>query len=202
MKTPRKLVLALGLCALLMGLSIMNGCAPRERQPDDVGENASELPVMSFTWSPESECDVCHGTEELSWGDRTTTAGLHNPSVISDQFDCMTCHNDRAGLTSAHEEVIIGDKAPTRLWETEVATETCTASGCHDDEAARREATAGLTLLTDTKGTTVNPHDLPTGEGHSGFTCSSCHKGHAASEPEKFCTSCHHERVYECGTCH
>jgi hypothetical protein len=215
MKISKKLIVLLGLCALMAGLLVINGCAPRERAGSDTsggtyttsdedgeGGGSGGVPAMTIEWSPQSDCAMCHSAEELTRNDTVTTAGMHNPSAISAQVDCMTCHDDVSGLTKAHDGVLVDDKAATRLRTTKVSIETCTASGCHDDEAARKEATAGLTLLTDSEGTTVNPHDLPTGEGHSAITCSSCHKGHEATEADKFCITCHHEHVYACGTCH
>lgn len=204
MKISKKLIMLLGLCVLIAGLLLINGCAPRQTTGNDtsgdpVGDDPSGVPAMTVEWSPQSDCSMCHSAEELSKGDATTAAGMHPAST---QVDCMSCHNDTSGLTKAHDGVLVDDKAATRLRTTKVTSETCTASGCHDDEAARKEVTAGLTLLTDNNGTTVNPHDLPTGEGHNAISCSSCHKGHETIEADKFCITCHHEHVYECGTCH
>ncbi len=67
-------------------------------------------------------------------------------------------------------------------------------------------ATADSTVLTDEKGTTVNPHDLPAVEDHASINCIDCHKGHSSDTIEvsamKACTLCHHENVFECYTCH
>jgi hypothetical protein len=206
MKIPKKLMVVLGLCALMVSILVINGCAPRQRQVTDGGDEPStvDVPVMTVEWSPQSDCAMCHSAEDLSRSDVVTTAGMHNPSAISTQVDCMTCHNDTSGLTAAHNGVSPSDKLPTRLRSTKVTTETCTASGCHDDEADRKQVTVGVTVLTDSEGLTVNPHDLPTGEGHFNITCSSCHSGHVASEPEDLCLTCHHEDVYGCGesVCH
>jgi Zn finger protein HypA/HybF involved in hydrogenase expression len=67
--------------------------------------------------------------------------------------------------------------------------------------------TSAVTVLTDSEGTTVNPHELPTNEKHADITCSSCHKMHNSISdiPKKAkatCATCHHKDVYECGTCH
>jgi nitrate/TMAO reductase-like tetraheme cytochrome c subunit len=203
MKKRKRISLLIALCVFVLGLLLINGCAPTERQ-EPTGQDEDELSVVAVAieWSPESDCAMCHSVEDLSKTDVTTTAGMHDPSLISEKVDCMSCHSDASGLANAHEGAVIGDKAPTRLRATKVTSENCTVSGCHDDEAARKESTAAVTTLTDMNNTTVNPHDLPTGEGHSSITCSSCHKGHAVSEPDKFCVTCHHERIYECGTCH
>jgi hypothetical protein len=204
MKIPKKFMVVFSLCLFMVGILVFNGCAPRQRATVEGDEALLDVSAMTVEWSPQSDCAMCHSTEDLSRDDMTTAAGMHGPSVISEQVDCMTCHDDVTNLAVAHDEVLADDKAPTRLRATKVTVDTCTASGCHDDEMARKEMTAGLTLLTDENGTTVNPHDLPTGDGHSAFTCSSCHKGHAPAEPEKFCLSCHHMKIYECGNsdCH
>jgi hypothetical protein len=207
MKISKKLIVLLGLCALIAGLLVINGCAPRQRAGTDTSDTpggddgpGNDIPAMTITWSPQSDCALCHSAEELSRNDATTTAGRHSSTDV----DCMSCHTDTSGLTSVHNGVLMDDKMPTRLRTTKVTTENCTVSGCHDDEAERKQVTAGLTLLTDSEGTTVNPHDVPTGEGHVTFTCSSCHRGHVASDPKSFCITCHHEDVYGCGesVCH
>lgn len=77
--------------------------------------------------------------------------------------------------------------------------------GCHEREALV-EAAAECELLTDEKGITVNPHDVPDNEGHAELSCMSCHEVHEPAPVEErapeVCTDCHHAKVYACGTCH
>lgn len=134
--------------------------------------------------------------------DATTTAGVHQTSLLN----CIQCHTDTdSKLAQAHEKVEIGQSTARSLKRTFVASEACTASGCHDDPAPRITATAELETFNDGKTTVVNPHELPDVKDHGTVTCSSCHKGHTAMEMDKLilvCRSCHHTGSFECGTCH
>ena len=63
------------------------------------------------------------------------------------------------------------------------------------------------TALTDDKGTTVNPHDVPSNEKHeeNPATCTDCHNNHSKDLPKdsmRYCAQCHHRGTFECGTCH
>ena len=64
--------------------------------------------------------------------------------------------------------------------------------------------TAGVTELTDSNGTMVNPHEvMGLTEGHADIVCADCHAMHSAgSTAAETCVSCHHAGVYECNTCH
>ena len=104
---------------------------------------------------------------------------------------------------------------PKKLKNTAVSEETCLTSGCHSmDELVA--ATASSTVLTDSNGTVKNPHEMLIDENHiansnADLACSSCHKMHeengaesqaVAESAQAKCTGCHHQNVYECGTCH
>ena len=90
------------------------------------------------------------------------------------------------------------------LVHTDTDDQVCFA--CHGTMEELAEATADSTVLTDKNGLTVNPHALP--EGHYGnmVTCGKCHKMHDTKDTEvsatNACLGCHHDNVYECGTCH
>ena len=64
----------------------------------------------------------------------------------------------------------------------------------------------GVLVSADENGLTVNPHDLPADHYGSKVMCGSCHKMHDTKEIEvsaaNACLGCHHDNVYECGTCH
>ena len=118
---------------------------------------------------------------------------------------CTTCHSDVDGLASAHDGVAYGDKGAKRLKTTDVAESTCQAEACHGSYETLAEQTSSSTLLTDSNGTVVNPHDLPENADHETVTCGSCHDMHASDDAEtaqKACISCHHMGIYECNTCH
>ncbi|MDR1015543.1 MAG: cytochrome c3 family protein [Coriobacteriales bacterium] len=147
------------------------------------------------------DCSSCHTAEVQSESD-TTTAYFHHAGQQG--VRCGTCHVDNDGaLMKAHEDYGTA-KVPVKLKKTEVSSEVCL--DCHNAGALKTE-TESTTILTDSKGTVVNPHDLPVNDDHArNVTCSSCHKMHG-SDPvietaPKACLTCHHEDVYECGTCH
>jgi hypothetical protein len=184
-----------------LGLALV-ACAPRQSAEGPAGDSAGldastvELPA----WSMGSDCKSCHVAEVESASGTACTYSLHTG------VECTTCHTDDGGLLAKGHESYATAKQPTKLKRTDVASGTCTTPGCHNADEIKA-ITAGLTVLTDTNGTTINPHDLPQTEGHdSSVTCSSCHKMHKEGPIEesaqKTCLSCHHAGVYECGTCH
>lgn len=95
-------------------------------------------------------------------------------------------------------------KLPTELSATTVSQDVCL--GCHE-KARLAEAAVGVAVLTDSNGTVVNPHDLPANDDHAkNVSCVSCHKGHDTEAVDQtapaVCLGCHHQDVYQCGTCH
>lgn len=127
-------------------------------------------------------------------------------NCIGDTNDspCLSCHTDEATLATVHEGVTADKKIPKRLKQTSVGADTCLA--CHKQEDIR-EATANSEVLTDDHGTVVNPHDvMELTASHEGLACASCHNPHndasIAEAAQQTCQGCHHENVYECGTCH
>lgn len=183
-------------------------CAPSADSPTTDGESAGgSASAASIVWSIDADCAACHV-------DQARQADVGPYAVHEAQgLGCATCHDDEdGGLTAAHEGSLDAGKMPTRLKKTEVASDSCTASGCHD-LGALVEATASLQDLADSEGTVVNPHEmmrderhLPGGDANAALSYSSCHSMHgdepalAAAKAE--CTSCHHTNVFECYTCH
>lgn len=118
-------------------------------------------------------------------------------------WTCLDCHEDNDKLAAAHKNAS-ADKQATKLKKTTVSSDLCL--GCHDLESLA-EQTADCTVLTDSNGTVINPHDMPEGSEHDKVTCTSCHKVHDQEETldrnaNVTCNNCHHAGVYECGTCH
>lgn len=177
------------------------GCAPQAADSTKA-ENPHESPIASvdFTWSPDSDCSMCHADEAKSLQDSTFPAAVHEREAV----ECATCHGDESKLSAAHEGALPDSEMPTRLKSTAVAEQVCL--DCHDDAAALAQATAGSTALVDSEGTAANPHALPDSEDHEGISCSDCHKMHSSDPVDKTamnaCLSCHHEGVFECYTCH
>lgn len=145
------------------------------------------------------DCASCHAAAAESTDDDAYLYAEH--AGIS----CFTCHSDEEKLAARHKNATEKRAAKlTQLKKTGVDTDMCLV--CHDT-AALAEATADSTALTDDKGTTVNPHDLPDVEDHAGISCVSCHQFHVAdvdveAKAASYCMNCHHAGVYECGTCH
>ena len=123
---------------------------------------------------------------------------------------CVACHTDAESLGTVHEGATTDDKMPKRLRKTEVSEDACLT--CHyGTREGLAEATASLTVV-DKNGTEAHPHDLPATEAgeHESIACGECHAMHtpgssadtlleAATER---CQKCHHQNVFECGTCH
>ena len=160
-------------------------------------ETAPQTGVSAEAWAS-SDCGACHAEGQADSADAPSLASSHMGRGVS----CIACHTDEERLGEIHAEADPTDKTPNRLRKTDIDSAACTVSGCHDDAAALVEATEGVTVLTDQDGLTVNPHAVPPSESHASVTCGSCHIGHTEPDYQKACTRCHHENVYECGTCH
>lgn len=123
--------------------------------------------------------------------------------AIHGAFGCASCHSD-AKLPDLHENATADSKMPKKLKKTDVSEELCL--GCHGSSEELAGLTEGCTLLTDDNGTVVNPHALPDVPDHDPIECTDCHAVHNGKTVEETapakCLSCHHENVYECGTCH
>ena len=145
----------------------------------------------------EEACDEA----SLHAAEVTAFASMHGKNF---GFACTVCHTDTPELAAGHKKLNSGKNA-TRLKKSSVSEKMCLA--CHKADALA-EATADSVVLTDTHGTIVNPHDLPANDSHDALTCFSCHTVHPGEEDEinqnafATCVSCHHEKVFECGTCH
>lgn len=177
----------------------LTGCAPSPATPDSA-RSEEEVASVSENWSPDADCAACHDKENASIQNTACTAAFHG---ASQDFTCATCHNDEDALFQIHVSSD-GKKPPKKLKKTEVSADTCLT--CHGTEELAA-STTDFNGLTDREGTTVNPHNLPDNEDHaSEISCISCHSGHSekpsSEQAADLCTGCHHENVYQCGTCH
>lgn len=178
-------------------------------------DGATETVAASLetaTWAEGLDCAECHKKQAEApepteaavdkQEDGDGVQGLLEYHVGALGFTCTTCHYDEEVLAGLHEDAN-SKKKVRRLKKTEVGDALCL--GCHE-RGALVEATAECELLTDEKGTTVNPHDVPDNEGHAELSCISCHEAHESAPVEEcapeVCTDCHHAKVYACGTCH
>lgn len=182
-----------------------------------------------YKWSMDLDCALCHAKEAASLGltaaaEEGTADGAKADAEMTDEelgsahttevaayarthvqdfkFECATCHIESEGLEKGHKKLNSGKEA-TRLKKSEVDASICLT--CHQPEKLV-EATADYTGLTDTKGTTVNPHELPKVGNHETIQCFNCHQVHSEKAITETaiaaCNSCHHAGVFECNTCH
>jgi len=176
-------------------------CAPQQRDDSEsstVDDNtALDSQVIAVHWTPDSDCLACHAGYNSS-----TTMSAHETQGL----DCFTCH-DVDELQSVHDEHGDSGKTPNRLKYSEIDfAKTCLASECHTSMEALAAETSEV-VLTDSNGFTINPHAAPSGvEEHDSITCGNCHTVHADEDvlanADKKCFGCHHQQVFECGTCH
>lgn len=167
-----------------------------------VATQASAKEKVKFKLTEESECEACHALEVASSLNEDCLAG--NPD--HEDVDCLDCHLKDKALEGAHRRLSADSKEADGLKRTEVDDQTCLTSDCHsyDEMVANLSPDA---LLVDANGTTVNPHEIhEVGQSHGDIQCADCHLTHEAGETLQTasdkCISCHHENVYECGTCH
>ncbi|MDR2957586.1 MAG: cytochrome c3 family protein [Coriobacteriales bacterium] len=207
MKTKHKRYLVIAAMVLMMTVILaMIGCAPRVAEPKQpgTGDPGNGPTVDLGVWTIDKDCTSCHATAVASITNTGTATAIHyaEPGV-----SCVTCHIDTGGaLTTGHANYASAAE-PTRLKKSNVSNSTCLTSGCHV-KTELIAATASVTILTDSDGTTVNPHDVSDSDSHNeGVTCAACHKVHSPtsqveSNANTLCVSCHHEHVFECNTCH
>lgn len=153
---------------------------------------------QNAAWGKDADCASCHVETEIAVEGSSGVAGFH---ITKGLADCFACHVDDDALSEVHETA--DAVPPSKLKHTSVDASICEA--CHSKEEVAT-ATEGSTVLVDENGTVVNPHFLPESDDHDALTCLSCHSGHEEMTLEKAarsaCTSCHHDNVYECHTCH
>lgn len=166
------------------------------------GRAASEAPTKTsgpakgaIVWTPEMDCSVCHAKYVDSLRDSKLLAYGHAKVGLN---KCYNCH-DRSALKGTHSSV--------RTGETDVKARKYPQGNClkcHGTYEGLAAKTANSKVLKDTKGTVVNPHDLPNNYGHKNIKeCYNCHKMHRTQDPVEYCYNCHHERTFDaCKSCH
>lgn len=180
---------------------VIAGCAPtHEAMVLPALPAASEGMEMPEAFAMGVTCTGCHADATEAMQQAGFTGAAHSNQ------DCTSCHSDEQGLTAAHAERFDAKSAArvATLTKTTIDPETCYA--CHGSMEELAAKTAASDVLTDKNGTTVNPHDLPADHFGANVDCSSCHKMHSATDTatsaQNSCIGCHHDNVYECGTCH
>ena len=202
MKRKGKLAAAaLIMAGAMVALGCALGCAPRhEAMVLPATPAAMEGMEMPTEFAMDITCTGCH-SEAAEAMQQTGFTGANHATQ-----ECVSCHNDEQGLVAAHASRFDAEAAGrvVALTKSQVDPETCYT--CHGSMEELAAATADSAVLTDKQGKTVNPHDLPEGHFGANVTCGSCHKMHSATETatsaQNSCIGCHHDSVYECGTCH
>lgn len=175
------------------------GCAPQEASNPDK-QTPNDAGNVTISWSPDVDCALCHSGQGASMEDAAFTAHTHSIQGNT----CTTCHQTSSDLEAAHSQATSEGAAKVKsLKSTDVPTEVCL--GCHKQEDLSTK-TSESTVLTDSQGTTVNPHAIPENNDHAATTCQNCHSMHSSTPVSEsapnHCKSCHHQNVYECYTCH
>lgn len=190
----KRIVWLIALACVAVGLT---ACAPQPNEGSraEGGRDAGSA-IVDFEWSSDADCSICHVSEQDSAEDALCLASQHKEEV------CTSCH--LSDLSSVHEGVSASDTVPKRLKKTEVSDDTCLA--CHYETKEALVAETSDLVLTDKEGNVANPHILSPNEDHDGIACADCHNMHeaipAADQAMETCIGCHHEEVFECGTCH
>ena len=205
MKPIKRLRKPLAALAVVAAIIIAAGCSPQGEEPktaegpDPAEQTAAADPASD--WSLATDCTTCHSTEAATTTEASLGAGAHATAAGT---DCATCHSDEAALATVHQGADATGAMPQKLRKTSVEAQTCQAAGCHDLSTEEMLAlTADVTDLTDSKGTTVNPHEvMGITPGHGDIACSDCHGMHRETAAADTCVGCHHAGVYECNTCH
>ena len=193
-------------CAPQTKDEIQNNQPSKETSGSDASgsETSSGNDSTPIDWDVTSDCGICHqkSTETVENLRCEAAQGSQNET-------CVNCHVDIEGMQKAHEKVNAADTAGDtgRLKRTKVESDVCLT--CHNWDDLAKD-TAQSTALTDSAGTTVNPHEVTTvnniNGAHDKTGCSDCHKMHSGEPTEKaadaFCLNCHHGGKYECYTCH
>lgn len=186
-------IVAVIACGLIMTLV---ACAPTSAEDSRTENPPNDL--TSSAWSIEADCSMCHAAQQESYKNTACEASLHAAQSCSD------CHAEEDSLAAVHEGKTAESAMTKRLKKTAVSDELCLS--CHyGDKDALASSTSDIEL-TDSRGTSRNPHDLGGVPEHEGISCSGCHKMHEAADTadqaKKQCLNCHHSDVFECYTCH
>ena len=159
-------------------------------------------------WGMDIDCAACHTHEAATLTNENSLLSTHSG------MSCISCHSQEDKLATAHKNMSADVSKLRRLRRTAVSEDSCIA--CHGDWDRLSNLTKETTLIRDIEGRTVNPHiimtELNVNKQHNRITCTSCHQmhtDHVQNADTKLevvangvCSTCHHAKVYTCGTCH
>lgn len=157
-------------------------------------EQAAKPTTATSDWSMQSNCSGCHTRNAASAEDGVHLAAKHAKTA------CTTCHRDEATLRTAHADLT---KPPAQTWlNAPISNDVCFR--CHESWESLAGLTKSSRALVDKNGKVINPHLIPRTPSHNQKPfCFVCHTMHLdAKQPGDYCFGCHHERVFECNTCH
>ena len=184
------------LSAACMPMVAFGAASPDTKEGLDVEAAVEKTELES--WETDLDCASCHEKEDASFENGRCLMSKHAGVA------CTICHNEGSVLDNVHASVV-DTKTPKNLSKSTISNEVCLS--CHGTMESLEKATQDCILLTDRNGTTINPHALPANNEHeTNIGCTTCHAMHSNRAAKKLapalCKSCHHENVYECGTCH
>ena len=159
-------------------------------------------------WSMETDCAACHTHEAATLTSESSLLFTHNG------MSCISCHSQEDKLATAHRNMSTDVSKLRRLRRTAVSEDSCIA--CHGSWESLSNQTKETTLIQDIEGKVVNPHivrtELNANKQHNRVTCTACHQMHTdyvhntdttlEVVANEVCSTCHHAKVYTCGTCH
>lgn len=178
---------------LWMVLAVTGACTPKDitlpetetALPQTVSVDAQK----HFVWGPNKDCALCHELEARSITRNRLLAYQH----VEAGETCGTCH-DASNLDLKHKNVI--EEKAVRVPVKKYPQAFC--FNCHGSYKEIVQLTQDSKVCTDKKGNVANPHDTHLGQAD----CYHCHRIHRVSSGVRYCYTCHHAGVFECGTCH
>lgn len=150
----------------------------------------SEVTRKQPFWHADMDCSICHVLEARSMTRDRFLAFQHAQAGET----CRSCHDSSDDLAIKHRGVF--EETDTRVPAKKYSQNFCL--NCHGSYEELIELTKDSTVCTDKKENVVNPHDTHLGQAD----CYHCHRIHRVSSGVRYCYTCHHAGVFECGTCH
>lgn len=156
-------------------------------------------------------CDACHADAAvLGPLHEGVSADAKMPKALKkstvERETCLVCH---AGVDGSQAKADAAEGAADGegfLAATEERDAKAPADGADAATPQAPQVPEGV-MIEDANGLAVDVHQIPDVEEHAKVTCASCHSAHGNKKTteqlaKKACTTCHHEDVFACGTCH
>ena len=177
----------------LMAILVIAACSSKSDRVPTTGAEISQPDYdkaqVHFVWAANKDCSTCHVLETRSMTRTSLLAYQHAEA----EENCLSCH-DVSDLTITHKNV--SKETAVRVPVKKYSQAFCFK--CHGSYEDLIQSTKDSKVCTDSKGNVANPHDTHLGQSD----CYNCHRMHRMSSGVKYCYTCHHAGVFECGTCH